>query len=377
MLLMAVQLGGSESESESSESEEDSSPTGSPTSSPRHPSGTGVGLKKQAGSAPSKAKADARSAVASAAEVTGAAAATAQARKSKTTRKAVTAMEADDDNFVNPLAKKATVSSADTPTDAAAAPGSDLAAVVPTSEDEKLRAVWRTVDKDRSGSLDVQELHQVFKLMGQNLNEKQLAKAHKQLDKDGSGTIEFDEFDQWWRSQKEKARQRMAKVAGKSDTGKLQKVWEAVDADGSGTLDIGEVKEVFVRMGQNLSETQLAKAYKQLDADGSGKIEFREFEVWWAAQKAKAKKRLEGQSGAIVSDRARLRSVWTSVDKDGSGALNSDELKLVFVQMGQNLKEKQFAKAFKQLDRDGSGAIEFSEFEVWWKAQKEKARQRV
>ena len=126
-----------------------------------------------------------------------------------------------------------------------------------------------------------------------------------------------------------------------------------------------------------MNDKQLAKAYKQLDKDGSGTIELSEFDSWWRGQKEKARQRLEGKSGQISDENDKLQSVWKAADKDGSGALDMAELKEVFVQMGQNLNDKQLAKVAKTLDKDGSGTIEFSEFSEWWKAQKEKAKQRL
>jgi hypothetical protein len=64
------------------------------------------------------------------------------------------------------------------------------------------------VDVDGSGTLDQAEIGKVFEMMGQNLNEKQLAKAFKMLDSDGSGSIEYPEFAKWWQEQKDKAQQR-------------------------------------------------------------------------------------------------------------------------------------------------------------------------
>lgn len=164
LVLMAVQLGGSESESESSESEEDQSPTNSPAGSPRYPAGAGagvgVGLKEKASGAMGAAK------------TAGAAAAGAAATK------LAGVMDDDDDDFANPLARPGLASR---PAPAAPAPTPPPL----SGEEAKLQAVWQSVDTDGSGTLDMNEVRQVFKMMGQNLNDKQLAKAYKQLDKVG------------------------------------------------------------------------------------------------------------------------------------------------------------------------------------------------
>ena len=42
-------------------------------------------------------------------------------------------------------------------------------------EAQRLEAVWKSVDRDQSGTLDLAEMKDVFKAMGQNLNERQVS----------------------------------------------------------------------------------------------------------------------------------------------------------------------------------------------------------
>jgi hypothetical protein len=57
------------------------------------------------------------------------------------------------------------------------------------------------------------------------------------------------------------------------------------------------------------------------------------------------------------------------VDVDGSGTLGHGP--------GQNLNEKQLAKAFEMLDLDGSGSVDYPEFAKWWQEQKDQAQQQA
>jgi Ca2+-binding EF-hand superfamily protein len=76
----------------------------------------------------------------------------------------------------------------------------------PDPEEQRLRTIWDIVDGDSSGALDRAEVGKVFEAMGQNLNEKKLAKAFKAMDSDGGGEISFEELLAWWRKQKGKAK---------------------------------------------------------------------------------------------------------------------------------------------------------------------------
>ena len=59
-----------------------------------------------------------------------------------------------------------------------------------------------------------------------------------------------------------------------------------------------------------------------------------------------------------------LRKAFEVFDKDGSGTIDSDELRQVLRTMGENLTEAEIEELIQQADRDGNGSIdcEFSAF---------------
>ena len=65
----------------------------------------------------------------------------------------------------------------------------------------RLSDMWKSVDTDGGGSLDWQELKQVFEKMGRKLSEKEMDQALNEIDKDGGGDVDFDEFMKWWAQQ--------------------------------------------------------------------------------------------------------------------------------------------------------------------------------
>eukprot|EP00929_Paragymnodinium_shiwhaense_P103893 TRINITY_DN6774_c0_g1_i2.p1 TRINITY_DN6774_c0_g1~~TRINITY_DN6774_c0_g1_i2.p1 ORF type:complete len:153 (-),score=79.77 TRINITY_DN6774_c0_g1_i2:181-639(-) len=56
------------------------------------------------------------------------------------------------------------------------------------------------------------------------------------------------------------------------------------------------------------------------------------------------------------------RGVFESFDADGSGAIDTDELKKAFEALGTKLSDKDVADMIKEVDEDGSGEIDFDEF---------------
>jgi calmodulin len=57
-----------------------------------------------------------------------------------------------------------------------------------------MRSLFRSFDKDGSGSIDRSELDAVFKEMGKSFSEDELKRMIQLSDKDASGTLEYEEF---------------------------------------------------------------------------------------------------------------------------------------------------------------------------------------
>ena len=74
----------------------------------------------------------------------------------------------------------------------------------------ELRRVWAAVDKDGNGTLDMEELREVLRMMGrEKVTQRGLEAAMKEIDKDDSGDIDFEEFESWYFNQDPKDQERM------------------------------------------------------------------------------------------------------------------------------------------------------------------------
>jgi hypothetical protein len=62
---------------------------------------------------------------------------------------------------------------------------------------------------------------------------------------------------------------------------KVKEMFDDLDEDASGQLDREEVKNLALRLGKTMSETDVDIAMHEMDTDRSGEVDFQEFYKWW------------------------------------------------------------------------------------------------
>ncbi|KAK3601261.1 hypothetical protein CHS0354_040440 [Potamilus streckersoni] len=59
---------------------------------------------------------------------------------------------------------------------------------------------------------------------------------------------------------------------------------------------------------------------------------------------------------------SEFKDVFSELDKDGDGIINTKELETVMRSLGQNLTEAELQRMINDVDADGKGSIDFPEF---------------
>lgn len=97
--------------------------------------------------------------------------------------------------------------------------------------------------------------------------------------------------------------------------------------------------------------------------------------LWHRAIAVYEKKASAGAAKSGATLRAwevSIESVWEAVDTDRNGVLDTEEVKKLFILVGQDAlvdNEKKLARCFKALDTDGNGTVSKAEFTAWWGKQ--------
>ena len=92
------------------------------------------------------------------------------------------------------------------------------------------------------------------------------------------------------------------------------------------------------------------------------------------ASTANAAAAAPGASGVVergtTGDEAQLLACWSAIAGGAERVLSSEQLRLVFEQLGRRMSDQAFDVAFRRIDVNSSGTVEFEEFVKWHFAEK-------
>ncbi|GMI45399.1 hypothetical protein TrCOL_g1582 [Triparma columacea] len=128
---------------------------------------------------------------------------------------------------------------------------------------------------------------------------------------------------------------------------KLRSVFEKHDVDGGGQMSTTELRGALAELKVSVTPAELHAIVLANDADNSGELSFEEF--------------------STIFEASKLRSVFSEIDSDGSGQINTEELGKALDKLGYKLPKSEIAKILTKVDKDESGEVSFDEFHTFFK----------
>lgn len=119
------------------------------------------------------------------------------------------------------------------------------------------------------GTIELHELQQVMRKLGQNPSEAELIEMINSVDDNGDNEIDFEEFLILMKS----------RIGERDPEKELRDAFAVFDTDGSGSIDRKELKRLMKKLGQALSEAELDAMMEEVDQNGDGEISFEEFKA--------------------------------------------------------------------------------------------------
>jgi Ca2+-binding EF-hand superfamily protein len=145
-----------------------------------------------------------------------------------------------------------------------------------SSQIEQFREVFHHFDMDGSGTIDMEELGNVFEAMGQTLTTEELQSVLKHADDDGSGEIDFDEF---------LMLMCCSFGAEKSFESDLLETFRRYDVDADGLISARDLRQLVVELvGDTMTAAEVDEVVEVAAVErGDGYIEYLKWESLWDA----------------------------------------------------------------------------------------------
>ena len=127
---------------------------------------------------------------------------------------------------------------------------------------------------------------------------------------------------------------------------RIAELWKNLDESGTGQLDIAGLKKGLKKIDHPLknADNLLHDVLKAVDTSGDGQIQFNEFRVF------------------VEHAERELWQLFESIDKDHSGALDKEELRLAFQRAGLTISNAKLDQFFDEVDTNHDGEISFDEW---------------
>jgi len=131
----------------------------------------------------------------------------------------------------------------------------------------EFKEAFSLFDKDGDGTIDADELGTVLRSLGNQPTDEEVEDMIKEADEDGNGTIDFAEFIKMMPTQErdDNAEEEMLEA------------FRVFDTDGNGSITADELRQIFVNLGEKLTEEEIADMIEEADTDGDGEINYQEF----------------------------------------------------------------------------------------------------
>lgn len=129
----------------------------------------------------------------------------------------------------------------------------------------------------------------------------------------------------------------------------LKQTFDLFDSDRNGSLSHDEIANVLRSLGMNLSDEDLQSVFVSIDKNSSNAIDFSEFSDWIAEK-------------VDLTSEKKLLEIFNLIDVDGSGTISTAEIRELLDALNIDLLDKEIEAMVQNYDADGDGFIDYDEF---------------
>ena len=138
---------------------------------------------------------------------------------------------------------------------------------LPKNKGEEYKKVFESYSKGQEGNVNKQELANIFKAINIDASDEEIKEIIKKMDLEDKKEINYDEF-------LAIINQREKDVDEEEEVLKAFKVF---DKEGNGLININELKDIMLSMGNNWSENEINEMFAEADIDMDGYLNYEDF----------------------------------------------------------------------------------------------------
>ena len=138
---------------------------------------------------------------------------------------------------------------------------------LPKNKGEEYKKVFESYSKGQEGNVNKQELANIFKAINIDASDEEIKEIIKKMDLEDKKEINYDEF-LTIINQREK---------DVDEEEEVLKAFKVFDKDGNGLININELKDIMLSMGNNWSENEINEMFAEADIDMDGYLNYEDF----------------------------------------------------------------------------------------------------
>ena len=138
---------------------------------------------------------------------------------------------------------------------------------IPKNKESEYKTIFENYPKEKKGCLNTIELANILKAINIDASDEEIKEIIKKLDLEDKKEINYDEFITIINSRDRNI----------DEEEEVLNAFKVFDKDRNGLININELKNIMLNVGNNWSEEEITEMLREADVDMDGYINYEEF----------------------------------------------------------------------------------------------------
>ena len=138
---------------------------------------------------------------------------------------------------------------------------------IPKDKEQEIKSIFEKYDSNKDGFVNSSELANIIKSINTDVSDEELLELLQEVELEVNGEINFEKFVSI-------VNRREYDVDTEEE---LLNAFKIFDKEGNGLINLNELKNIMLKVGKNLSESEIDEMLRDADIDMDGFINYEEF----------------------------------------------------------------------------------------------------